>query len=332
MKNIKDYFHTKGSADIIDNFINFGLYVTVYDDGSIKRNLITETGDRELPPTTIKDEIIEYSEMNFKYFSVVINNFKALADSIKQDDEEAPPTEENKKLFKKFSDTFDELIKCLIEEDNLIPAVLIRLSAQDMLPIDDGSYAYIKIFTEIILDILSSIVELNLLINDAFYSIHTKTAIDEEGKNYFLSQAIFRQELTFANGLTSRYLFRSVNEYYIFLLMHFLDKRPNITRCSCCGRYFVPKTKKVTKYCDRIVKDGKTCKQVAPILKHKREAQNDEVIAEFDRMQHNIYQNSSMHLCYEEYWAWSTAATEARDKYLKGELSKAAALKIIRKE
>ena len=80
------------------------------------------------------------------------------------------------------------------------------------------------------------------------------------------------------------------------------------------------------------MKDGKTCKQVAPILKHKRDAKNDEVIAEFDRMQHNIYQNSSMHLCYEEYWAWSTAATEARDKYLKGELSKAAALKIIRKE
>ena len=49
-----------------------GLYVTLEKDGYIKRNLITNSGDKKLPPTTIKDEIIEFSESNFGPYSQVV--------------------------------------------------------------------------------------------------------------------------------------------------------------------------------------------------------------------------------------------------------------------
>ncbi len=306
-----------------------GLYVVVNEDGSIKRNLISEKGDTELPTTTIKDEIIEFSELNFRYYSLVIDAFKELANSIQQEDEEAPPTEKNKVIFERFAKLYDELAQSYIDENNYLAAVLYRTAAIDRLPLNDGSYAYMKIFTETIIDILQSLVDLNLFINDVFYNIYTKNTIDEEGKHYFLSQVIFRQELTFENGLTSRYVFRSLNEYYLFLLMQFLDKKPNITRCGCCGKYFVPKTKKATKYCDRMITEDKTCKEVAPKLKHKKDKLENEVIEIFDRTRHKMYQRSDRSGNQKDYWDWCDRATEARDKYVRGEISEEEALKII---
>ena len=60
-----------------------GLYVTLENDGCIKRNLITESGEQELPVTTIKDEIIEFSELNFGPYSKAVDIIQEIADCIK---------------------------------------------------------------------------------------------------------------------------------------------------------------------------------------------------------------------------------------------------------
>lgn len=60
-----------------------GLYVTLEKDGYIKRNLITDSGEQELPATTIKDEIIEFSELNFSPYSKVVMEFKNLRTKLK---------------------------------------------------------------------------------------------------------------------------------------------------------------------------------------------------------------------------------------------------------
>lgn len=51
--------------------------------------------------------------------------------------------------------------------------------------------------------------------------------------------------------LTTQYHFRSVVDYYHFLLLQFVTNQPSVALCHCCGRYFIPKTKKKTLYCDR---------------------------------------------------------------------------------
>lgn len=71
--------------------------------------------------------------------------------------------------------------------------------------------------------------------------------------------------------LISLYHFRSPIDYYIFLVMRFISENPNVAWCKCCGRYFIPKTKKQTKYCARIIRNGKTCKELAPVLKYNRD-------------------------------------------------------------
>ena len=105
--------------------------------------------------------------------------------------------------------------------------------------------------------------------------------------------------------------------------------------------HFVPKTAKKTLYCDRIIKDGKSCKIGGPILKHKLQAQNKKVVEEYDRAKQKMYTRyeratdpnkkvSKKDLTYEEYYDWLEKATQARDDYLAGKLTAEETLKNIK--
>ena len=67
------------------------------------------------------------------------------------------------------------------------------------------------------------------------------------------------------DGWVQEYEIHSLLELYVFYLMTVLRSNKCITRCQHCWRYFVPKTKKKTDYCDRVWKDGKTCKELGLI-------------------------------------------------------------------
>lgn len=92
-------------------------------------------------------------------------------------------------------------------------------------------------------------------------------------------------------------------------------------------------------YCDREIRGGKTCKQIAPYENHKRLAAANKVIAEFDRVKGLLFRRmeradcgkktSLIDLNYEEYYRWLEAATDARDRFLAGEITEEEALQII---
>lgn len=314
-----------------------GLYVTLENDGCIKRNLITESGEQELPVTTITDEIIEFSELNFGPYSKAVDIIQEIADSIK--------VEGKRKLSKEARGNYERLTSVIdilineLKENSLIASLLTETMIEDTVPIFDDSIVSIEITKTMLPTLLRAIVDFNLFVNDTFYNIYTGNTIDEEGEHYFLSQIMLRQELTFEGEITARYFFRNLPDYYIFLLMQFLSAKPQIVRCECCGKYFVPKTNKATKYCDRVLKDGKTCKELAPSLKHKKMVLTDKVVEAFDRAKRKMYRRyerndgkiymSPKGITYDDFYVWNDAATEARDKYLKGELTAEEALKII---
>ena len=134
------------------------------------------------------------------------------------------------------------------------------------------------------------------------------------------------------------YRFRSPHDYYNFLIMQFVMLKPAVQRCEHCQKFFIPKTRKATKYCDRPQWNGKSCKQVAPKAKHKALAESDDVIQTYDRTKSKMYRRYERtdHLdagerypYYQEYCAWNDKATDARDAYLRGELSAEDALAII---
>ena len=49
-----------------------GIYVSLLPKGKIKRTLTTESGEVELPETTIADEIILFSKLDFEHYAQVV--------------------------------------------------------------------------------------------------------------------------------------------------------------------------------------------------------------------------------------------------------------------
>lgn len=134
--------------------------------------------------------------------------------------------------------------------------------------------------------------------------------------------------------LSETYFFNRFDDYYAFMLLHFIQLGKLVRSCQCCGRFFVPKTKKITLYCDRVItSDGKTCKQVAPKLIQKLKKQQDTLLAEYDRVKNRNYKRfergewkipggeTEKDMTFEKYTAWLMQAQAARRAYLCGEIS-----------
>ena len=126
---------------------------------------------------------------------------------------------------------------------------------------------------------------------------------------------------------------------YIFLLQHFLLSDPKVAVCQYCGHFFIPKTRKRTRYCDRIIRDRKTCKQIAPHMTHRERTASNRVLTEYNRVKDMLLhrldrtcedkRSSPIDLTYADFCKWQKAAFDARCRFLAGEITEEDALRII---
>lgn len=315
-----------------------GLYISIDDDGTLTKSLVNEQTTIEMGKTTIREEIFDFTDSNMKYYNEIVELVISIADSINLDDDSEDVSQEKaQKLY--------SIVDCLVEElvsESPLWGILLKARIEDVFPWRGLSYEEIS-HARILLPLtLSAIVTTHEFLNRVIYNAYSKNSLEDFAENYLSTNLLVQQEVCFHNELKTRYFFRSLPDYYCFLMMHFLNSKPKILRCSCCGRFFVPKTNKVTKYCDRIVKNGKTCKAVAPKLKHKVDASNDIVIETYDKEKHKRYLRRERHdgeiymspkgMSLQDYFDWDDAATLARNRYLHGEISADEALKIITAE
>lgn len=131
------------------------------------------------------------------------------------------------------------------------------------------------------------------------------------------------------DGWAHEYEVRSLLELYVFYLMAALRSDKRITRCQHCWRYFVPKTKKKTDYCDRVWKDGRTCKELGPNLKRKDGPAEDKYLLVYKKLRARFYERDYREYAnererkatsYEHYEDWMEDVAEARAAYLSGEI------------
>lgn len=132
--------------------------------------------------------------------------------------------------------------------------------------------------------------------------------------------------------------FDNPQSYYDYLFFTFYLRDETVCECENCNRLFVPKTKKKTLYCDRVFKDGKTCKQIGPALKYKEQYENDLVLQTFEKEKNKMYKRmertqsfgeTPKSISYDEYMAWLNTAVNAKNMYLNKELTDDEALRII---
>lgn len=308
----------------------YGLYLSVLPDGHIKRDLTGPAGKVSVEDTTIQDELILFSELSFTPYAQVVDMIRtSMAYLCVDDSGEADPN-----VYKFILETVTDLANTLMEE-RPIHGLLLWTAMEDHLASDP-----IKRCREILVA-LTETMQFQFVVNEVLHDLSEREPLAPE-KYEGLWEFPVAEVLTLAkNSLTTRYHFRSAVDYYHFLLLHFVAGNSNVALCQCCGWYFIPKTRKKTLYCDRILKDGKTCKEWGPILKHKLAAQRDEVIKAFDQAKRKMYKRyersesginqkpSEKDLSYAEYYEWLDAATKARDEYLEGKIGEKEALKII---
>lgn len=276
-----------------------GLYVTLGNDGSLKRTSVSISGETELDATTLNDEVILFSELIFDFYAFIVDRIRLSAAYLVTQDGDGKDTVDMR-VFEFIQDAVQDLIE---------EAVMLT----------------------------------QFSVNNILRDMRFHVPVDLDKKYRSLQEVEFTQISSFSNLHTPEYLFRSAADYYTFLVLHFIAAEPRVALCECCGRYFIPKTAKKTLYCDRVLKDDKTCKDLGPALKHKLQAQNKKVVEEFDRAKQRMYKRyeraldpnkkaSKRDLSYAEYYEWLENATEARDAYLAGTLSEKDALKVIRED
>jgi len=185
-----------------------------------------------------------------------------------------------------------------------------------------------------------SVATAQVIIINGLRDITLGIAPDMENKYRGIKEYYFMEHIDFG-GVQSRcrYYFQLESGYMTFLLTRFLESKNLIACCRCCGRFFIPKTKKITLYCDRIYIEEKTCKEIAPRMKHKALASTECVIREYDRAKQRMYKRyertlddkkpSEKDLSYGEYIAWLDTATAARDQFMAGKLTEKEALESI---
>lgn len=117
------------------------------------------------------------------------------------------------------------------------------------------------------------------------------------------------------------------------LALYFQQDKQRIARCDYCWGWFIPKTKKVTRYCDRVT-DGFPCKQRGARFKRNLVEDEDGALKICNQLRDRMYarflrwQNAApgehdklIPMDYSQYDAWSENARLARTEYLNGKLT-----------
>lgn len=116
------------------------------------------------------------------------------------------------------------------------------------------------------------------------------------------------------------------------LALHFQQHDQRIARCDYCWGWFIPKTKKITRYCDRVT-DGYPCKQRGSRFKRNLVEEQDGALKICNQLRDRMYarllrwqdaapseRGDLIPMDYDQYSTWSENARLARIEYLEGKL------------
>lgn len=302
-----------------------GLLLKIDDAGNISGYV--QENDNKIPikNTTIKDELINFSEEDFEEYYELQNEIRKVYKSY---------PEENEERFALIKDLTAKAEKALAKFRTFY-GLLNRLMIEDFLGEDDGTESYLREYA----GYLDQIKTIQFFVLHFFNDFSNQREIDVNDDFNYKSVQISTVFYFEDNKSKQMYHIRNLTEYYFLMLHLFVKNEYRICRCQFCGRYFVPKTKKKTLYCDRVLKNGKTCKEYAPRLKHRILANRNEVLKAFDTQRGKMYKRYERTLntpdtlekplSFEKYYDWLEKARTARDNYLEQKISKEEALDII---
>lgn len=226
-------------------------------------------------------------------------------------------------LVSNLSDTKEENIKQVQGYDETLIAL---------------SQKYNKQIATLILDQLFFIrynytnIHLTKIINNATSSFkslqedliqYIETGITE--KNLWLEMLSSCQEISVSikpcSDSSELYMEYEIKDIFSLISLDFFSmqsKNIHIKQCEHCGQFFIPLKRSDEIYCDRIIKNGKTCKDVGYAEKEKKDPIKS-LYTNARKTQHARIRYRSHIPDYKEkhFEPWKKAAEEARDRFQK---------------
>lgn len=321
-----------------------GIYLSVDGDNAVR--VIVGNGTKiQTDKIKISEELIGELEYDMSNYEVVLEHISEKTEPL---DDIGAYSEEQ---FSAVSNAALELADG-VRENDLTSGVLLRATINKLLDFkDDGTAMCLMMAMSNIVDALREPLDTRYILykylkSRSEFDTHDKwleTNVLPEG--YFFRRdypcEIINYDL-FTNEprLSQVFFFDNYTDYFVFLSLKFAEQKRRVLECPCCGKLFVPKSNRAEIYCDRVLVDGKTCKQIAPKLARKLKQRNDHLLEEYEKAKNRNYKrveryenadgNSGvMRLTFNEYKAWLDKASEMKRLYLQGKTSKEQFRKII---
>lgn len=310
-----------------------GLYINFQNKNTLNRFCVEDNKISKLEPVDCRMEIQNFCDCDLSDLEDEIDCLTTvrnaddtkLKDSVKRCYEIAD-------IIKQRNETLGAL---------LIGTFAKAVGSKDILLNFEGSKSLEKALITLSIR-LRELIEIQRRIRTFFPCLIHKNLFDNYLKQLVPKAVFCNTVYTYIDDEEAKFLFFDyAKDYYNYLMYLFYNRKETVCECELCNRYFVPKTKKKTLYCDRVFKDNKTCKQIGPLLKHKKFEEEDLVLQTFAKEKNKMYkrmERASMFgktpkaITPNEYLSWLDRAVKIKNLYLKNEIESERAIKLIMTE
>lgn len=246
---------------------NNGLYISL-DGNTVHRYILNESTLEQIKDTTIDDELISTLEINTSTYITMVEYIEDLTELPDGECYGEIHEDQVEKVANKALETAEEIKVNDVIMGQLLKASVLNVAFES----DDRTAMY---WLNIMNNVVYAMKEPLYFRAEMYRFLKENSECDDLDKWFeeciFADTDLFSRsyELKYAkkelNGLNPElikmYFFQSYAEYYSFLLINFAQMKKKVRICQCCGKFFIPKTKRITRYCDRaILLNGRTCK------------------------------------------------------------------------
>lgn len=322
-----------------------GLYVQTENENQIDILMIdSKMNQTILPGVSPIEDLVSAVETDYSEYR---KHYRKLYDEHPLFDEKFDIS------YLEYIDLVEQAKKCVGRLRNIDPVshfiASCKIEAVLRIP-DNGSASYLLSCGAQILQILEEPLLTQIRLRNIFEVAFAKTERATQAERYRQLQECYPEIM--GHFFRSRYLptedgtkpFGKKVEYVlsdllIFRLlelnMYFRQEQKRIARCEHCWHYFIPKTKKETRYCDREW-DGKSCKHLGPLARRRINEAQDNALEVYEILHHrnelrcdhyvnkiSTVREPGYQLDVIAYGDWSEIAQDLRRMYLDGKISAA---------
>ena len=322
-----------------------GIYLSVDGDDAV-RVIIENNIKIQTDKVKISEELIGELEYNMSHYETVVEHISEKTEPLDGIGEYSE--DQVTSVFNTALDLADA-----VRENDLTSGVLLRAAINKLLDAkDDGTAMFFLLSMNNVVKAIREPMSTQYILYKYLKSRSEFDTHEEWLRANILPEGyFFRRDYPceiinydlFTNEpkLSQVFFFDNYTDYFVFLFLKFAEQQRRVLECPCCGKLFVPKSNRAEMYCDRVLIDGKTCKQIAPKLARKLKQRNDPLLEEYEKAKNRNYKrveryenadgNSSvMRLTFNEYKSWLDKASEMKRLYLQGKVSADEMRKIIK--